>query len=255
MANLIETKTFSSPLVHKLKLQRQAFEANLHKCKNSSLMVAYAPWGGQNSTAVPFTLWRALVVQGPSSSKKQCTPRIEKHYKQITCFDLLLQCELDGIMGIPSPNRVILSNSSKKVTQDKKELVVELSAVFIISGQKPQATWAKRSIAGFKLRRGEPLGCKVTLRGNPMYTLLDKLVNVVLPRARPSMINHAINGATVYNIGIGDPFQFYELEHHFDLFQSLCGFDVSLLTAPAYPSIRDAKAVAALLWSGLQLIA
>lgn len=174
--------------------------------------------------------------------------RIEKFYREVFCFDLLLQCSLRGIMELSPPNKIVLNTSSKRIVQDKKELIVGLSACLIISGQRCQTTWARRSIAGFKLREGSVIGCKVTLRGNSMYAFLDKLINLVLPRARPSLINQAIDPDGTYNIGISDPFLFVELEHHYDLFQSLQGFDIALVMCP-----RE-KATVPLLWSGLQLL-
>jgi large subunit ribosomal protein L5 len=157
-------------------------------------------------------------------------------------------------MAMPSPERILLNNSSKAVVQDKKELAVGLSSLLMISGQKPQTTWAKKSISGFKLREGEPLGCKVTLRGRGMYTFLDRLAGIALPRARSSLTNHAITNLAAYDIGVGDPFQFYELEHHYHLFQSLRGFGIVVVMAPTRPLPSGTRAKGVLLWSGLQLL-
>jgi large subunit ribosomal protein L5 len=178
-----------------------------------------------------------------------CTPRTERFYREVLCFDLLLQCQLRGIMELSLPKKIVLNSSSKKIVHDKKELIIGLSACLMISGQRCQATWARKSISGFKLREGSVLGCKVTLRGNLMYTFVDKLINLVLPRARPSLISQAIDANGPYNIGISDPFLFVELEHHYDLFQSLEGVDIALVM-----SSRE-KAFAPLFWSGLQLFA
>lgn len=257
MSDWIETKALSSPVVYRLHHQHQVSQMRLREGKELSVTPPCdCPSLGKPSSRLPASLVSGgLAEQAPLLIKSGFVPRIEKHYKQIVCFDLLLQCSLNGVMSIPSPTKIVLSNSSRGTTQDKKELVVGLSAALIISGQKPQATWAKRSIAGFKLREGEPLGCKVTLRGRAIYTFFDRLANIALPRGRLSMINHAINGDAAYYIGIGDPFQFYELEHHFDLFQSLRGFDVALLTTPTPSSLSSARAIGGLLWSGLQLLA
>ena len=151
-------------------------------------------------------------------------------------------------MELSPPNKIVLNTSSKRIIQDKKELVVGLSACLIISGQRCQTTWACKSIAAFKLREGSVIGCKVTLRGSSMYAFIDKLINLVLPRARPSLINQGINTDGTYNIGISDPFLFVELEGHYDLFQSLQGFDIALVVSP------KEKGFAPLFWSGLQLL-
>ena len=175
-------------------------------------------------------------------------PRIERFYKEVVCFDLLLQCPLKGIMELSPLKKIVLNSSSKKIVHDKKEMIIGLSACLMISGRRCQTTRARRSIAGFKLREGSVLGCKVTLRGSSMYAFLDKLINLVLPRARPSSINGGIDLNGTYNIGISDPFLFVELEHHYDLFQSLDGFDIALVMSP-----RD-KGIVPLFWSGVQTL-
>nr|YP_006666405.1 ribosomal protein L5 [Trebouxiophyceae sp. MX-AZ01]AFQ93760.1 ribosomal protein L5 [Trebouxiophyceae sp. MX-AZ01] len=134
-------------------------------------------------------------------------------------------------MGLPSLKKVVINYNSKAVVRDKRGLLVGVSALLMVSGQRPATTWARKSIAGFKIREGDLLGCKVTLRRRLMYTFLDRLISVALPRARPSLLCGGLDRRGVYTIGVGDPFQFYELEHHYDLLQSLQGFDVALLTS------------------------
>lgn len=208
------------------------------------------PRQGQGPTPPMGTLNRQPHVGDHKRSKGQgySIPRIERFYKEVVCFDLLLQCPLKGIMELSPPEKVVLNSSSKKIVHDKKELIVGLSACLIISGQRCQTTRARKSIAGFKLREGTVLGCKVTLRGSSMYAFLDKLINLVLPRARPSSINQGFDLNGTYNIGISDPFLFLELEHHYDLFQSLQGFDIALVMSP-----RD-KGIIPLFWSGVQTL-
>ena len=209
-----------------------------------------APSQGVRSKAPPPLQSNVAGRKGGRSltNQKHPLPRIEKFYKQVVCFDLLLQCPLKSIMELSPPNKIVLNTSSKKIIQDKKELIVGLSACLIVSGQRCQTTWARKSIAAFKLREGSVIGCKVTLRGNSMYAFLDKLINLVLPRARPSLINQTIDPDGTYNIGISDPFLFVELEHHYDLFQSLQGFDIALVMSP------KEKGLPPLFWSGFQLL-
>jgi large subunit ribosomal protein L5 len=212
--------------------------------------------GQRGGVSLDAEMWRSKAPhagedEGGSRSLQHRThlvPRIEKFYKEVVCFDLLLQCPLRSIMELSPPNKIVLNSSSKRVVQDKKELIVGLSACLMISGQRCQTIWARKSVAGFKLREGSVIGCKVTLRGSSMYAFVDKLINLVLPRARPSLINQAIDPAGAYNIGVSDPFLFVELEHHYDLFQSLQGFDIALVM-----SSRE-KSLVPLLWSGLQLL-
>lgn len=217
---------------------------------------ALAPSGGQThalpvfGATAPSTLNSQTNVGDQKRLKGQryYIPRIERFYKEVVCFDLLLQCPLKGVMELSPPKKIVLNSSSQKIVYDKKELIVGLSACLMISGRRCQTTRARKSIAGFKLREGSVLGCKVTLRGSLMYAFLDKLINLVLPRARPSSINGGIDLNGTYNIGISDPFLFVELEHHYDLFQSLEGFDIALVMSP-----RD-KRIVPLFWSGLQTL-
>jgi len=187
-------------------------------------------------------------VKITKNRKNDSTSRIEKYYKQVISFDLLLQCGLKKSRELFSSTKIVLNSSSKKINLDKKELLIGLSALFMISGQKSQVTWARKSIAAFKLREGGVLGCKVTLRGKRFYSFLDKLINIILPGARRSVVNQTIDFNGNYAIGISDPFVFIELEHHYDLFQSLQGIDVALIIPGGN------KQASPLLWSGLQLV-
>ena len=163
--------------------------------------------------------------------RKQCILRIEKYYKEVISFDLVLQCCVNGVMEIRPPQKIVLSTSSKRLVQDQKELVIELSALKMISGQKSQSARARKSIAAFKLREGSVLGCKTTLRRKAIYSFLDKLIFLVLPRARASLVNRNMDANNNYNIGISDPFVFIELEGHYDVFQSLQGINIALVTS------------------------
>ena len=163
--------------------------------------------------------------------RKQCILRIEKYYKEVISFDLVLQCCVDGVMEIRPPQKIVLSTSSKRLVQDQKELVVGLSALKMISGQKSQSARARKSIAAFKLREGSVLGCKTTLRRKAIYSFLDKLIFLVLPRARASLVSRNMDANNNYNIGISDPFVFMELENHYDLYQSLQGINIALVNS------------------------
>ena len=168
---------------------------------------------------------------GRVKGRKQCILRIEKHYKGVISFDLVLQCCVDGVMEIRPPQKIVLSTSSKRLVQDQKELVVGLSALKMISGQKSQSARARKSIAAFKLREGSVLGCKTTLRRKAIYSFLDKLIFLVLPRARASLVSRNMDANNNYNIGISDPFVFMELEGHYDLYQSLQGINITLVNS------------------------
>ena len=100
----------------------------------------------------------------------------------------------------------------------------------LITGQKPVITKAKKSIAGFKLRAGQPIGCKVTLRGERMYEFLDKLINVSLPRVRDfrGVSNNSFDGRGNYTLGIKEQLIFPEID--FDKVNKLRGMDIVFVT-------------------------
>ena len=195
-----------SVIVHRLYQQHKALTRNL----NQNTLQSH---------------WKRVV------GRKQCVLRIEKYYKQVISFDLVLQCCVDSVMEIRSPQKIVLSTSSKRLVQDQKELIVGLSALKMISGQKSQSARARKSIAAFKLREGSVLGCKTTLRRKAIYSFLDKLIFLVLPRARASLVNRNMDANNNYNIGISNPFVFMELESHYDLFQSLQGINIALINS------------------------
>lgn len=179
--------------------------------------------------------------------RNHCTLRVENYFKEIISHDLVVQCLVNTVMEITPPQKIVVSTSSKKAIQDRKQVIVGLAALKMISGQKSQTTRAKRSIAVFKLREGSIIGCKVTLRKKALYSFLDKLSVLALPRSRLSLVRQGSNGNSNFAIGISDPFIFIELESHYDLFQSLHGIDVTLVTAITQKGMLE------LLLSGLQI--
>ena len=180
--------------------------------------------------------------------KRKCsTLRVENYFREVISRDLVLQCFIETVMEIKSPQKIVLTTSSKRIIQDKKQLLVGLAALKMISGQKSQATRAKKSIAAFKLREGSIIGCKATLRKKALYSFIDKLVFLALPRARLSLVYRGIGADSCFTVGINDPFIFVELEGYYDLFQSLHGINVALVT-----SIKQ-KGMLQLLLSGLQI--
>jgi large subunit ribosomal protein L5 len=191
------------------------------------------------------TFWQ--VDKECAKKPRYCTLRVENYFREIISRDLVLQCFIETIMEIAPPQKIVLSTSSKKTIQDKKQLLVGLAALKMISGQKSQTTRAKKSIAAFKLREGGIIGCKTTLRKKALYSFIDKLVFLALPRARLSLIYRGIDVDSCFTIGINDPFIFIELEGYYDLFQSLHGIDVALATS------SKQKGLLQLLLSGLQI--
>lgn len=183
-----------------------------------------------------------------ATSQGGCS-RTEKFQRQVVLRDLVLQGPFRKGMELPITLKVILNTTSKRFVANKRELTVGLAALLAISGQRVFPTTARKSIAGFKLREGVPLGCKVTLRGQRGYSMLDKVVTFVLPRGHFSHVKGRIDRAGNWEIGVADPLLFAELEGQYDLFRSLNGIDVSIAIDKA------PRPITLLLASGLQLLA
>jgi large subunit ribosomal protein L5 len=188
-------------------------------------------------------------VSEKSSNKSLIISQVEKFYHQVVTRDLILQKRVRGGMELPLATKVVINTTSKRFAANRKELTLGLAALLLISGQRGQLTTARKSIAAFKLREGTPLGCKVTLRGKKGYSMLDKLVTFVLPRGYPSRVRGTVDEEGNWGVGVVDPLLFVELEGQYDLFRSLEGINMSIVTTN-----RDCRTVKVLLFGGLQLV-
>ena len=156
--------------------------------------------------------------------------RLEDKFNKEIKANLMKKFEYKSIMQVPSLNKIVLNVGVGDATEDKKridEVVEELAA---ITGQKPIITKAKKSIAGFRLREGMPIGAKVTLRGERMYEFLDKLVTVALPRVRDfhGVSKKAFDGRGNYTLGVKEQLIFPEVDY--DLVDKVRGMDIVIVT-------------------------
>jgi large subunit ribosomal protein L5 len=135
-----------------------------------------------------------------------------------------------NVMQVPKLDKVIINIGVGEAIQNPKALDAAINDLTIVSGQKPIVTKAKKSIAGFKLREGMPIGCKVTLRGERMYQFLDKLINIVLPRVRDfrGVSPQAFDGRGNYSLGIKEQTIFPEIEY--DKIDKIRGMEVIIVT-------------------------
>ena len=126
--------------------------------------------------------------------------------------------------------KIVLNIGVGDAVSNSKLLDEAVNELTLISGQKPVITRAKKSIAGFKLREGAPIGCKVTLRGERMYEFLDKLVNISLPRVRDfrGVSNNSFDGRGNYTLGVKEQLIFPEI--NFDKVNKLRGMDIVFVT-------------------------
>ena len=118
-----------------------------------------------------------------------------------------------NVNSLPKLDKIVLNMGVGSATQDKKDLADASEAMTLIAGQKPVITKARKSIAGFKLREGQAIGCKVTLRGDRMYEFMDRLFTLVLPRVRDfrGVSSKAFDGNGNYSLGLNEYLVFPEL--------------------------------------------
>ena len=139
--------------------------------------------------------------------------RLEELYKEKLRTQLQSSLGLSNIMEVPAVSKIVLNVGAKEAVKDSKYLGLVERSLEKISGQKPVRTLARKSIAGFKIREGMPLGVKVTLRGSAMYHFLDRLINIALPTVRDFQgISRKFDRRGSYNLGVTESTIFPEVE-------------------------------------------
>jgi large subunit ribosomal protein L5 len=169
--------------------------------------------------------------------------RFQQFYKETVAPELQKQFGYGSVMEIPRISKITLNMGVGEAVGDKKILENAVGDMVKIAGQKPVVTKARKSIAGFKIRDGYPIGCMVTLRGERMYEFLDRLVTVALPRVRDfrGVSGKAFDGRGNYNIGVKEQIIFPEIEY--DKIDALRGMNISITTTAK--SDEEAKALLA----------
>ncbi|MFD1207102.1 MULTISPECIES: 50S ribosomal protein L5 [Sporosarcina] len=153
----------------------------------------------------------------------------EKFSKEITPA-LMSKFEYSSVMQVPKVEKIVINMGVGDAVQNSKALDAAVEDLTIISGQKPVVTKAKKSIAGFRLREGMPIGAKVTLRGDRMYEFLDKLISVSLPRVRDfrGVSKKAFDGRGNYTLGVKEQLIFPEIDY--DKVSKVRGMDIVIVT-------------------------
>ena len=156
--------------------------------------------------------------------------RLMERYQNEVVKSLIEKFNYSSKMQAPKIEKIVLNIGVGDAVSNSKLLDEAVNELTLISGQKPVITRAKKSIAGFKLREGAPIGCKVTLRGERMYEFLDKLVNISLPRVRDfrGVSNNSFDGRGNYTLGIKEQLIFPEI--NFDKVNKLRGMDIVFVT-------------------------
>jgi len=159
------------------------------------------------------------------------TPRLRTRYEDEVREALKEQFGLSTIMAVPRIEKITLNMGVGEAKTNAKALDDAAEQLAVITGQRPVITRAKNSIAGFKIREGMPIGCKVTLRGNRMYEFLDRLLSIALPRIRDFRgINaNAFDGRGNFSMGIREQIIFPEIDY--DDIQEVRGLSVTITTS------------------------
>lgn len=168
--------------------------------------------------------------------------RLQDLYIETIVPTLKGQFSYASVMQVPKVHKITLNMGVGEAVGDKKILENAVSDMRTISGQKPVVTHARKSVAGFKIREGWAIGCKVTLRRERMYEFLDRLINVAIPRIRDfrGFSTRGFDGRGNYNLGIKEQIVFPEIDY--DGIDTIRGLDIAITTT----AVTNAEALALL---------
>jgi large subunit ribosomal protein L5 len=157
-------------------------------------------------------------------------PRLKKIYKERIAPELFKEFSYKSVMQIPKLDKIVVSMGVGEALQNKKLLDAAVEDLSNITGQRAVKTKARKSIANFKIREGQEIGVKVTLRGAMMYEFFDRLVNVALPRVKDfrGVNQNAFDGHGNYSLGITEQIIFPEID--FDKIEKVSGLNIAIIT-------------------------
>lgn len=158
-------------------------------------------------------------------------PRLKEKYEKEIVKLLMKSGKYKNVMQVPRLEKICVNMGVGSAIQNIKELESASENLALITGQKPVITKAKKSIAGFKLRQGNPIGCMVTLRGNRMFEFLDRLLSVAIPRVRDfrGLSKSSFDGKGNYTLGIKEQLIFPEI--NYDNVLSVKGMNITITTS------------------------
>jgi large subunit ribosomal protein L5 len=177
-----------------------------------------------------------------SETREKLVPRLRRHYDEVVRKALMDEFGYANPMQVPKLEKIVINMGVGEAAGDQKKLDAAVGEMTLISGQKPVKTLAKKAIAGFKIRAGQAIGCKVTLRQARMYEFLDRLVTIALPRVRdfrglPG--NKGFDGRGNFAMGLKEQIVFPEI--NYDKVEAIRGMDIVFVTTAK--SDREAKAL------------
>jgi large subunit ribosomal protein L5 len=158
------------------------------------------------------------------------TAYLQEYYQSNVVKQLKDKFAYSNVMQVPKVTKVVINMGVGEAAADKKILDFALADLAAISGQKPLKTNARKSVAGFKIREGWPIGCKVTLRGERMYEFLHRLIHIAIPRIRDfrGFSVRSFDGRGNYNLGITEQIVFPEV--NYDKIDAIRGMDITIVT-------------------------
>jgi len=165
-----------------------------------------------------------------STATETTMPRLKVRYREEIMPALREQFEYSNVMQIPGPVKIVVNMGVGEAARDSKLIEGAIKDLTLITGQKPQVTKARKSIAQFKLREGMPIGCHVTLRGDRMWEFLDRLLSTALPRIRDfrGLSPRQFDGRGNYTFGLNEQSMFHEIDQ--DSIDRVRGMDITVVT-------------------------
>ncbi|MEW8029449.1 MAG: 50S ribosomal protein L5 [Candidatus Thiodiazotropha sp.] len=156
--------------------------------------------------------------------------RLQQQYSETIVQELMDKFQFGSIMQVPRITKITLNMGVGEAIGDKKVLENAVADMEKIAGQKAIITHARKSIAGFKVREGWPIGCKVTLRRERMYEFLDRLINIAIPRIRDfrGLNGKSFDGRGNYSMGVKEQIMFPEIDY--DKIDAIRGLDITITT-------------------------
>ncbi|TXD82315.1 50S ribosomal protein L5 [Subsaximicrobium wynnwilliamsii] len=169
------------------------------------------------------------------------TPRLKKEYQDKVVTALTEEFGYKNVMEVPKLKKIVLSKGVGAAVADKKLIDHAIDELTAITGQKAVATLSKKDVASFKLRKGMPIGVRVTLRGEQMYEFLDRLITSALPRVRDftGIKATGFDGRGNYNLGVVEQIIFPEM--NIDKINKISGMDITFVTSAA--TDKEAKSL------------
>jgi large subunit ribosomal protein L5 len=157
--------------------------------------------------------------------------KLHDFYKETVVAELAKQFNYKSVMQVPRIDKITLNMGLGEAVADKKVLENATADMQLIAGQKPIVTVARKSVAGFKIREGYPIGCKVTLRGERMWEFFERLVSIAIPRIRDfrGLNPKSFDGRGNYSMGVREQIIFPEIE--FDKVDKIRGMDITITTS------------------------